>query len=77
MTQKQKPDLAAALAEIGGSTRRATAAPFRTGSPALSARVKKLRRRMAGTRPKRSINNQAGWIPRRSRPIFLDRSVIS
>jgi len=34
MSQKQKPDLAAALAEIGGSTRRAPAAPFRTSSPA-------------------------------------------
>lgn len=30
MSQKQKPDLAAALAEIGGSIRRAPAVPFRT-----------------------------------------------
>lgn len=28
MSQKQKPDLAAALAEIGGSTRRVPATPF-------------------------------------------------
>lgn len=34
MSQKQKPDLAAALAEIGGSTRRAPVASFRTNSPA-------------------------------------------
>jgi len=34
MNQKQKPNLAAALAEIGGSTRRPPAAPLRTSSPA-------------------------------------------
>lgn len=34
MSQKQKPNLAAALAEVGGSTRRQPAAPLRTSSPA-------------------------------------------
>lgn len=33
MSQKQKPNLAAALAESGGSTRRKPVAPLRTSSP--------------------------------------------
>ena len=34
MSQKQKPNLAAALAESGGSTRRKPVVPLRTSSPA-------------------------------------------
>jgi hypothetical protein len=41
MSQKQKPNLAAALAEVGGSTRRKPSMPLRAAAPAARAARKR------------------------------------
>lgn len=52
MSQKQKPSLAAALAEIGGSTRRQPAVPLRSGIPDTPRNSEDLAAKNSGYEPK-------------------------